>query len=97
MGFKTTKLHYHELEYITIMLEEESVGLDEVVLTGNRAKARTILTSAVPIDNFSAEELTKTGKQDIQRMLTFTVPSFNSQNQAISDATAHYDPADLRV
>ena len=29
-------------------------------------------------------------------MLTFKVPSFNSQNQAISDATAHYDPADLR-
>ena len=29
-------------------------------------------------------------------MLTFKVPSFNSQNQAIADATAHYDPADLR-
>lgn len=96
MGFKTTNYIITNFDYITITLQEESVGLDEVVLTGNRAKARTILTSAVPIDNFSAEELTKTGKQDIQRMLTFTVPSFNSQNQAISDATAHYDPADLR-
>ncbi len=29
-------------------------------------------------------------------MLTYKVPSFNSQTQAISDATAHFDPADLR-
>ncbi|MGB0836618.1 MAG: TonB-dependent receptor [Flavobacteriaceae bacterium] len=96
MGFVPTEFILTGTEYVTITMKEESVGLDEIVLTGNRAKSRTILNSAVPIDNFSTEELTRSGKQDIQRMLTFTVPSFNSQNQAISDATAHYDPADLR-
>jgi iron complex outermembrane receptor protein len=29
-------------------------------------------------------------------MLAYKVPSFNSSNQVISDATAHFDPADLR-
>jgi iron complex outermembrane receptor protein len=70
--------------------------LDEIVLTGNRSKPRTILDSASPIDNISFEELTSGGQNNIEAMLTFKVPSFNAQNQAISDATAHYDPADLR-
>ncbi|PCE62751.1 TonB-dependent receptor [Sediminicola luteus] len=72
------------------------VALDEVVITGNRAKPRTILDSPVPIDNIGVAELRGSGKPTVDRMLTFKVPSFNSQNQAISDATAHYDPADLR-
>ncbi|MEO9967717.1 MAG: TonB-dependent receptor [Reichenbachiella sp.] len=75
---------------------EEGLSLNEVVVTGNRVKARTVLDSPVPMDNISVTELRGSGQPDIQRMLTFTVPSFNSQNQAISDATAHYDPADLR-
>lgn len=74
----------------------EGVALDEVVITGNRAKPRTILDSPVPVDNIGVEDLKESGKPTVDRMLTFKVPSFNSQNQAISDATAHYDPADLR-
>ncbi|MCM8568250.1 TonB-dependent receptor [Gramella jeungdoensis] len=81
---------------IVITLVESGFGLDEVVVTGNRTKPRTILESANAIDNFTAEEITASGKPTIERMLTFKVPSFNAQNQAISDATAHYDPADLR-
>ena len=72
------------------------VGLDEVVIIGNRAKPRTILDSPVPIDNISVQELTSGGQPTLEAMLTFKVPSFNAQTQAISDATAHYDPADLR-
>tara|TARA_R110002111_G_scaffold245344_1_gene307652 strand:- start:75 stop:2726 length:2652 start_codon:yes stop_codon:yes gene_type:complete len=75
---------------------QSGVALDEVVLLGNRAKPRTILDSPVPIDNISVQELTSGGQPTIEAMLTFKVPSFNAQNQAISDATAHYDPADLR-
>jgi len=70
--------------------------LDEVVITGNRAKPRTALNSPVPIDNISAERLQSSGKVQVEQMLAYKVPSFNSANQAISDATAHFDPADLR-
>lgn len=72
------------------------VALDAVVLLGNRAKPRTLLDSPVPIDNIGVDELTSGGQPTIESMLTFKVPSFNSQTQAIADATAHYDPADLR-
>ncbi|MBE9489403.1 MAG: TonB-dependent receptor [Bacteroidetes bacterium] len=75
---------------------QKGVALDEIILVGNRAKPRTILNSPVPIDNISVAELKNTGQPTIDKMLTYKVPSFNSTNQTISDATAHFDPADLR-
>ncbi|MFD0993788.1 TonB-dependent receptor [Tenacibaculum geojense] len=80
---------------LNVVLEEGNV-LDEVVLTGNRSKPRTILDSAVPIDNISVRELQSTGQNNIDQMLTYAVPSYNASNQTVSDATAHFDPADLR-
>ena len=72
------------------------VSLDEIVLVGNRAKPRTILDSPVPIDNIGVAELQSTGQPTVDKMLTYKVPSFNSTTQAVSDGTAHFDPADLR-
>lgn len=96
MGFATQEVVVANTDFLTITVQEASEGLDEVVITGNRIKPRTILDSPVPIDNIDVAELVKSGQPTLDRMLTFKVPSFNSQNQAISDATAHYDPADLR-
>jgi len=92
VGYSTKDVLVNSNAAIAISIKEESVGLDEVVVTGNRAKPRTILNSPVPIDNIGLKDLKNSGKTTIERMLTFKVPSFNSQNQAISDATAHYDP-----
>ncbi|MFK5958520.1 MAG: TonB-dependent receptor [Lutibacter sp.] len=96
IGFKTQKLHITTSSNIIISLAEESVGLDEVIVTGNRAKPRTVLDSPVPIDNIGVSELKSSGQTSIDQMLTYKVPSYNSSNQTISDATAHFDPADLR-
>jgi len=71
-------------------------ALDEVVVTGSRGKPRTILGSPVPIDNINAAELRASGQQTVDQMLNFRVPSYNSSNQTISDATAHFDPSELR-
>lgn len=95
VGFSTLEKTVYKTSYVTVVLREDNV-LDEVVLTGNRSKPRTILDSAVPIDNVSVRELQATGQTNIDQMLTYTVPSYNSSNQTISDATAHFDPADLR-
>ena len=85
---RTTSLHSKSLQ--------NSIQLNEIVITGNRTKPRTILDSPIPIDNIDVEALKNSGKRTLDKMLTYKVPSFNSQNQAISDATAHFDPADLR-
>ena len=96
IGFSSVEKQINNTNFVTISINEDSVSLDEVVLTGNRSKPRTILDSAVPIDNISLKELQTTGQSSIDQMLTYTVPSYNASNQTISDATAHFDPADLR-
>ncbi len=95
VGYNTSEMTFDAKGTANVTLAE-GVGLEEVVVTGTRGKARTILDSPVPVDNINTRDLRASGKPIIERMLTFKVPSFNSQNQAISDATAHYDPADLR-
>lgn len=80
---------------IDIVLEAGTT-LDEVVVTGSRGKPRTILGSPVPIDNINAAELRQSGQSSVDQMLNFKVPSYNSSNQTISDATAHFDPSELR-
>lgn len=70
--------------------------LDEIVVTGSRGKARTILTSPVPIDNINAAELKSSGQKSVNQMINYRVPSFNSTPQTISDASAHFDPSELR-
>jgi len=94
-GSTTTEIEVNSTGSVMISLQE-GVALDEVVLVGNRSKPRTVLTSLAPIDNISINELKNTGKITVDKMLTYKVPSFNSTNQTISDATAHFDPADLR-
>lgn len=74
----------------------QGTELDEVVLIGTRGKARTVIGSAVPIDNINAAELRASGQKSVDQMLNFKVPSYNSSNQTISDATAHFDPSELR-
>ena len=80
---------------LTIRLET-GLKLDEVVVTGSRGKPRTILTSPVPIDNINAAELKASGQKSVNQMINYKVPSFNSTPQTISDASAHFDPSELR-
>lgn len=72
------------------------LDIDEVVVTGSRGRARTIMESPVPIDNINAAELLASGQPTIDQMLNMKVPSYNSTQQTISDATAHFDPSELR-
>ena len=95
VGYTSQEVSVDSAQSLSISMQD-GVSLDEIILVGNRAKPRTILNSPVPIDNFGVEELRSTGQPTVDKMLTYKVPSFNSSTQTISDATAHFDPADLR-
>ena len=95
VGYKTAEQEITTEGNVMIALDKGD-SLDEVILVGNRAKPRTILESPVPIDNIGIQELRKTGQPTVDKMLTFKVPSYNATQQTISDATAHFDPAELR-
>ena len=83
-------------ERMAIGLERGTLRGDEVSVVGSRFKPRTTITSPVPVDNLSIRELKFTGQVSIESMMTYKLPSYNSHQQTISDATAHFDPADLR-
>ncbi|MEO0338552.1 MAG: TonB-dependent receptor [Bacteroidota bacterium] len=74
----------------------EGTYLDDIVIVGTRGKPRSILESPVPIDNLNAADLFLSGQSTVDQMINFRIPSFNSSNQTISDATAHFDPSELR-
>ena len=94
VGFSTNEVTFDGGDLTVVLNEGEA--LDEVLVTGNRSKPRTAIDSAVPIDNIRTESVLNVGEASIERALTFSIPSFNSQDQAISDATAGFSPADLR-
>lgn len=68
----------------------------QIVVTGTRSADRTALETAVPVDVFPVEELTETGRVDLNQILAATVPSFNFNQTAINDGTDLIRPATLR-
>jgi iron complex outermembrane receptor protein len=97
LGFNTQEVKITSTAgSVTVIMKESSSKLDEVVVTGSRGKPRTILTSAVPIDNINADDMLTSGQNSIEQIINFKIPSYNSSNQAISDGTAHFDPSELR-
>ena len=96
VGYQNKNIEVTSVAKAIVFKLDPSNSLDEVVITGNKSKVRSVLNSAVPIDKLYAQDLKTSGQVTFDKMLAYKIPSFNSSTQAISDATAHFDPADLR-
>ena len=72
-------------------------NIEDVVLTGPRNKKRTVVNSAVPVDVIEVKQLSQsTGQVEVNQLLQFSAPSFNSNKQSGSDGADAVDPATLR-
>jgi iron complex outermembrane receptor protein len=67
-----------------------------IVSTGSRGAQRTLVDTPVPIDILGARELTKTGQNTLDKSLQFRVPSFNTVQTPVNDATSLLDPYEIR-
>ena len=76
--------------------EQEVVTLESMVVVGTRAKPRSVLESAVPIDVLPSEDFVKQGGADLPDLLRNLVPSYNVNAQPIADAATVVRPANLR-
>ncbi|PWB25760.1 TonB-dependent receptor [Flavobacterium sp. HTF] len=76
--------------------EEGGQNLDEVVVTGSRAAVRSNTTSALPIDVLSSKDLTSTGQATFDKALQYKIPSFNTVQTPVNDATSLLDPYEIR-
>lgn len=74
----------------------EDEPVDQLVVTGVRGQARTVESSAVPIDVFGAEDMDKVSFTDTNDILKTLVPSYTLTRQPISDGGTFIRPANLR-
>jgi len=82
---------------LDIVLESAAQQLNQVVIsTGSRSIQRTITDSPIPIDIISANDIKSTGQTSFDKALEFKVPSFNTVNTPVNDATSLLDPYEIR-
>ncbi len=79
-----------------VRLERTATNLEAVAVIGQRAEARTVTESPVPVDVFSAVDLKATGRTETAQMIQALAPSVNFPRSAIADGTDAVRPATLR-
>jgi iron complex outermembrane receptor protein len=70
--------------------------VDELVVTGTRAQARSRLESLAPVDVVSAQTLQKQGQTEFAAALAAQIPSIDFPRPTNTDATDAIRPATLR-
>ena len=79
---------------LTIELAENTTTLGSVQVVGSRSANRSSTDSPSPVDIIDVREVTaKTGQLDVNQLLQFVAPSFNSNRQTGADGADHVDPA----
>ncbi len=96
IGYQNKEVTVGNQKVLNVALEP-GASLEEVVVVGTRAKARTDIESAVPIDVINLKQLSIANPQTtVGDILNYVAPSFTSNYQTVSDGTDHINPATLR-
>ncbi|WP_080777253.1 TonB-dependent receptor plug domain-containing protein [Chryseobacterium phocaeense] len=90
----TVSMFYSQNTNDTIPKESK---IEEVSVTGSRNKKRTVTNTPVPVDVIDIKQVSQsTGQIEVNQLLQFSAPSFNSNKQSGSDGADAVDPATLR-
>ena len=81
---------------VTMSADKNDTQLDDIVVVGSRTAARSNTTSALPVDVLSAKDLQSTGQSTFDKALQYRVPSFNTVQTPVNDATSLLDPYEIR-
>ena len=97
VGFASQDVAIPASGILNVTMAASENELDAVVVTtGSRNSQRTITDSALPIDILSAKDLQSTGQTSFDKALQYRVPSFNTVNTPVNDATTLLDPYEIR-
>lgn len=95
VGFKSQEVSVSGQRTFNIVLSEGE-ALDDVVVVGSRGVPRTEIDTPLPIDKVGAKELVATGQNTFDKALQYTIPSFNTVQTPVNDATSLLDPYEIR-
>ncbi|MDI1305005.1 MAG: TonB-dependent receptor plug domain-containing protein, partial [bacterium] len=94
---------YSKQEYDTtdpilnvVLSQGDGQGTNDVLVTGTRAAPRSNTTTMLPIDVLSSDDLTSTGQTTFDKVLQYKIPSFNTVQTPVNDATSLLDPYEIR-
>lgn len=74
-----------------------NVSMGSVEIVGTRSLRRSATETPVPVDIIPISKITNTlGQADLNQILQYVAPSFNSNRQTGADGADHVDPASLR-
>lgn len=100
IGYKTKTititLAMNEEKTLDIVLDVSIEEMIEIVVVGSRSQERTVTDSPLPIDIFSFQEISTSGQNSFDKILQYRVPSFNTVQTPVNDATALLDPWEIR-
>lgn len=96
IGYVPQEVAITTSSFVTVSLEASASQLEEVVISTGRGSQRTITDTPLPIDNFTVADLQTTGQVSFDKALQYRVPSFNTVNTPVNDATSLFDPYELR-
>ena len=95
VGYGTSEIDYSGQSNLDVVLAD-SQQLSEVVLTGSRSAPRSNVDTALPIDVVSSKDLAMTGQATFDKALQYKIPSFNTVQTPVNDATSLLDPYEIR-
>lgn len=82
---------------LDFIVKSTITNLNEVVISvGSRNTLRTSTDTPLPIDILGAKDLIASGQTTFDKALTYRVPSFNSVQTPVNDATSLLDPYEIR-
>ncbi|MEP6674710.1 MAG: TonB-dependent receptor [Ferruginibacter sp.] len=83
--------------YVEAAMISSNVTMGAVEIVGTRSLRRSATETPVPVDIIPIAKITNTlGQADLNQILQYVAPSFNSNRQTGADGADHVDPATLR-
>ncbi len=79
-----------------VALQREAVTLSEIATIGSRNADRTSVSSPVPVDVLTSEDIKLSGRTETAQILQMLAPSFNFPRPSLTDGTDNSRPATLR-
>lgn len=97
VGYAPMRVSVNGQQDITIELSVQQTVLESVTVSvGSRNVQRTLTSTPLPVDIFSSTDLKSTGQLTFDKALQYRVPSFNTINTPVNDATTLLDPYEIR-
>ncbi len=97
IGYTPKRVSVNGQQQLTIELLVQQTVLESVTVSvGSRNAKRTLTDTPLPVDIFSANDLKSTGQLTFDKALQYRVPSFNTVNTPVNDATTLIDPYEIR-